>query len=464
MIRAANQFFLKWKDDPNRYVLLIRGARQVGKTYAVRQLGETSFSSFVEINFELLPDARHCFKSLNPQDIVAQLEVMVNVTITPGQTLLFLDEIQACPEAIVALRYFKELMPALHVIAAGSLIEFALDHISFGVGRVQSFYMYPLSFTEFLTSLGEDKLVHYLSEVFLTTFIPTGIHTKCVKLVRDYMVVGGMPAAVNRYVETQKYIEAQTVQTVILSGYRSDFGKYLKKPNYELLEVTFNRIPALIGHHIKYTNIHSETKAADIKAALWNLEKAGLLYKVHATAASGFPLGAQIKENQFKTYYVDIGLAQNVCGLHQDILMAGDIQQINAGSMAEQLVFQELTAYSDPFTKPDFFYWARQEKNSSAEVDFLLPIDARTIPIEVKAGKTGRLKSLQLFLNEKRASFGVRISSNDLEVETRILSVPFYLINRLPALISEQILRSQNNTALKSSQSPTNSIAPAETE
>ncbi len=410
----------------------------MGKTYLAQTFGAEHFESVVSINFELQPQCKPLFDELNPQDIINKIELLLNVTITPGKTLLFLDEIQECPQAIRSLRYFKELAPDYHVIAAGSLLEFAIETAGFGVGRVQSLYLRPLSFGEFLTASGETQLRNYLHEITLKKSLSAAdpIHQKLLNLIRTYLLVGGMPAVVTTYLSNPgKFREVQVRQSNLLAGYRDDFGKYARKLNPELLEQTFRTVPRLVGQNFKYAAIEPE-KARDIKKMLQSLEKAGLMYRVYATAASGVPLGAQLKETKFKVFFLDVGLTQQAYGLEKEILLSNDITQINAGGIAEQLVCQELLAYSDPYLPPELYYWVREKRSSSAEVDFVLSSGAKIIPIEVKAGKTGRLRSLQVFLDEKKQNFGIRISQQPVSFEHRILSLPLYMIEHLPRLIA----------------------------
>lgn len=427
-----------WKDQKDRLPLLIRGARQVGKTYCIEQFGQRTFAKIITINFELQGHLKACFDTLEPVDIINKLQLILNEKIEAGKNLLFLDEIQECPKAIMALRYFKEKMPDLHVIGAGSLLEFALNSEEFRmpVGRVQYIYMYPLSFGEFLAAIGHDQLRFFLSQVSLKENIDSVIHDKLLDLVRQYCILGGMPAVVQQYVKTKDFIVCQNTQAAILETYKSDFGKYTSKANHKYLRQLFEAAPRLVGQRFKYVLVDPLTKSRELKKAFELLVLAELIHPVYASIASGIPLGAQFNENKFKIIFLDAGLTQFACGLQKDIFLKQDIMQINAGAVAEQFVGQELIAYESAYIHQPLYFWARDKKGSSAEVDFVLNRESRVIPVEVKSGKTGILKSLKIFLNEKKASLGIRISKNPLSWHEQIISVPLYMVGEIPRLLS----------------------------
>lgn len=438
MKRAIDFELLRWKTHPQRLPLLVRGARQVGKSYAVEKFGKENFDSLVVANFEFQPELASCFDTLDPVRIIAKLELRTNSSIRAGQTLLFLDEIQQCPQAILALRYFKEKMPSLHVIAAGSLLEFALHdaQFSFPVGRVQFMYMRPLSFSEFLQALGEERLFYAIQEISLQEPFDSAIHKHLMNFVRQYFLVGGMPAVIQTFLETQSYLETQQRQSILLQTYRNDFGKYAAKTQHKYLQRLFEQAPRLVGQHFKYSKVDADMRARELKVAIEQLRWAGLINIVYATAASGLPLEAQIKENRFKLLFLDIGLMQNSTQIDAKSVLEDDVLQINAGALAEQFVGQEFLCLGDSYQERRLYFWDREKKGSSAEVDYVVNFGSRIIPVEVKAGKTGRLRSIQQFIEEKRSAFGVRISGHPLSLENNILSVPLYLIDQLPRLIA----------------------------
>lgn len=437
MERSITNQLVNWKDRLPM-PLLIRGARQIGKSYAVEAFGAKHFENTLVINFELAPKYKDCFTDLDPKIITQSLAILSNQNINPGKTLLFLDEIQECPQAIVALRYFKEKMPNLHVIAAGSLIEFALQSEEFRmpVGRVQYLFMHPMSFKEFLHAMGQHRLIDFIQNVDWNTNIPNAIHNTLLNWVRQYWILGGMPAVTAEYLKEDNLQYSQQIQTVLLNTYRNDFGKYANKTQHKYLEELFLKAPKLISQHFKYAKISQEMLSRDLKAALKNLVAAGIINPIYATSASGLPLNALINEKKFKLIFVDIGLVNRSMHLDIDLLMQSDLMTINRGAIAEQFVGQELLAYSDPYEMDELFFWQREKKNSQAEVDYVIHIDSKIIPIEVKAGTTGRLKSLQTFLTEKNTSMGIRISQLPFKKESNIISIPFYLISEIRRLIT----------------------------
>ncbi len=418
--------------------MLLRGARQVGKTFAIEQLANSRFSHFININFELEPEYCHCFVSLKPEDIINSIQTLCRQKIIPGTTLLFLDEIQNCPRAIMALRYFKEQMPNLHIIGAGSLLEFALNDEDFSmpVGRVQFIYLKPLSFQEFLQAQEFDDLLAATKNCTPAKPLSLIFHQKLLKLTHEYLVTGGMPAAVQSYLETRDFLQTQRMQTVIMSTYRNDFGKYAKLSRHKYLLKIFNQTPGLAGQQIKYSRIDPEMRSRDLKQAIENLTQAGIIQPVFATSASGLPLSALVNEKKFKLLFLDVGLLNRNAGVGVNELLNKDILLINQGAIAEQLVGQELTAYQDCYDEAKLHYWCRDVKGSLAEVDYIININSQIVPIEVKSGKSGRLKSLQLMMKEKNLPLGIRISQHALQFHDKLLSIPFYLIGELKRLVA----------------------------
>jgi uncharacterized protein len=428
----------KWSNSDRHLPLLLRGARQVGKTFVVEQLAASRFSNFININFELEPEYCYCFESLKPEDIINSIQTLCRQKIIPGATLLFLDEIQNCPRAIMALRYFKEQMPALHIIGAGSLLEFALndENFSMPVGRVQFIYLKPLSFQEFLQAQRFDDLLQAIKNCTPENPLTEIFHQKLLTLTHEYLFTGGMPAVVQTYLDTGDFLQTQRMQTIIMSTYRNDFWKYAKSTQHTYLQKIFNQAPYLAGQQIKYSRIDPEMRSRDLKQAIEKLTQAGLVQPVFSTSASGLPLSASINEKKFKLLFLDVGLLNRNSGIAVNELMNKDILLINQGAIAEQLAGQELLAYQDCYEEAKLHYWSRDTKGSSAEVDYVININSKIIPIEVKSGKNGRLKSLQLMLKEKNLPLGVRISQLPLQRHDNLLSIPFYLIGELQRLVT----------------------------
>lgn len=428
---------VEWARQENHMPMLLRGARQVGKTFLVDYLGNHYFDNFININFELEKKYLHCFESLEPQEIINQIELLSGKEIIPKKTLLFFDEIQSCPRAIMALRYFKEKLPELHVIAAGSLLEFALreEGFSMPVGRISYLYLKPLSFQEFLNVSGHKKIIDFIKEIKLNTPVPEAIHQQLLNLVREYMIIGGMPGVVAEYLQSKRLKQTQHQQTAILQTYQDDFAKYANKAQHKYLQLVYEKAPGLIGNQIKYTAFSDLIHSRELKSAITNLEYAGVLKRIFLTKASGLPLHTFISEKRFKLIFLDVGLVKRATGLDIELLMAKNLLLLNHGAIAEQFVGQELLAYQDPYDKPQLYFWAREEKNAKAEVDYVINIGEKIIPIEVKAGKTGSLKSLQLMLEEKKLPLGIRVSEKPLSMNGRVLSIPFYLLSEIEKFV-----------------------------
>lgn len=439
MKRDIERDLFNWKERKDRMPLLLRGARQVGKSYIVEEFGKKTFKNLVVVNFEFRPELKQCFTTLDPVEIINKLQLLMGEAIEAEKTLLFLDEIQECPNAIMALRYFKEKYNKLAVIGAGSLMEFALNNSNFRmpVGRVQFIYLEPLSFGEFLTASGNEQLRHYLGEIKLNSVFDGGVHKKLMDLLRIYLIVGGMPAVVKEYLDNRNFLNCQRIQNSLLQTYRSDFGKYAKSSEHKYLQKVLDEAPRLVGDRIKYSNIDPDSKSRDIKQALNLLKLAGIIYPVYATAASGLPLEAQVNEMKFKLNFLDVGLMQNACGLQAKLTLTNDFIQINAGAVTEQFIGQELRAHSDSYLERSLFFWARDKKNSSAEVDYVMAIDSLILPVEVKAGKTGTLKSLKLFIKEKKPPFGIRFSQDNLSLCDKVLTLPLYMAGQMRRLAQE---------------------------
>ncbi len=398
--RMIDERLKAWKVAATRCPLILRGARQVGKSAAVNNLGN-DFESFVTFDFELNPELQDVFlDSLDPARIVMQLEAICGQSLVPQKTLVFFDEIQECPRAISSLRYFKEKLPQLHVIAAGSLLEFALGEISFPVGRVDYEFMFPLSFCEFLRGTGREKLAQFLPEPLKSKEAPPLAMAKMLNsALREYMIVGGMPEVVRVFGESKSVLEACKIQDRILRSFRDDIPKYVSGDlQQENISNLFSRIPKFCGQQITYTKLHDDDAKRN-KISLHLLKQAMLVHLAHAASPAGLPLGANNDEKTFKPIFLDIGLSGRLCGRNPaNILNENDLVSALDGQLAEQFVGQQLLANSGGSELGELYYWKRHAKNSSAEVDFLLVRLGQIIPVEVKNGKSGSLKSLHLLL------------------------------------------------------------------
>ncbi len=433
MYRKIGIHLNQWKEDPNRKSLLLRGARQVGKTYSIRELGQ-SFDHFLEVNFEEdKPVCSFFSQSLNPKDLCEKLSAYFDIPIIPGKTLLFLDEIQACPDALRSLRFFHEKMSNLHVAAAGSLIEFALNEIpSFGVGRITTLHMYPMTFEEFLIASGSETLVELTRKAGFENPMDQVLHDKLIEKVRIYQMIGGMPSVVSAYTSDSNIKSCQLILDELLSSIRMDFAKYRKRVPAIRLQEVLNSAAFQAGSKFKYSSVGLETDARACKACLELLVQAGLVYKVYHTSARGLPLGAQINIRKFKTLLFDIGIHQRLMGLNlAQHLVKNKIELINKGNLAEVLSGLELKAGSSPFVSDPLYYWHREKRSSSAEVDYVIQRGGNILPVEVKAGTKGTMKSLYIFLDERNLDTGIRISSENFSRYDRIETLPIYAVGRL---------------------------------
>lgn len=418
--RFIDNYLSEWASRPSHKPLLLRGARQVGKSSAVRHLAE-NFESFVEINFEKQSSFIPLFqvKDIDVKKIVSQISAMAGRRIEPGKTLLFLDEIQACPEAIMSLWFFKEDMPLLHVVAAGSLLEFALEDISsFGVGRIHSMFMFPMSFDEFLIASGEQLLMDARNGASSSRPLPKPLYEKLVGLTRTFMLVGGMPEAVAKWIETHDYLSCQEVQDDIVVTYEDDFPKYRKKIDPILLRNTMRSAAAQATKKFVYSAVEGDYKASEVKKALDMLAKAGIVIPVTHTDGNGLPLGSEANKSYQKMLLLDTGLmlrllnmtTGDISELTEQILTSSVIDLVNKGPMAEMLAGLELLHYRTPNIRHEMYYWQRHAKNSQAEVDYIASYRQTALPIEVKAETQGGMKSLWMFMREKKLTNAIRCS------------------------------------------------------
>jgi len=443
MDRYLLQNLIQWKDNPRRKPLIIRGPRQVGKSYLIEEFGKKYFKQHITLNFELNPHLKNCFTDLDPAQVLNQIELTLGVNITQEpSTLLFFDEIQECPQAILALRYFKEKKPEILVIAAGSLLEVALDKAEFRmpVGRVQYLYLRPLSFEEYLIARGFSQLVYFLQKITVADSISEAIHHRLIRLSREYIIVGGMPEVVAEFILTERFQACQALQEGLLLTYRDDFRKYSTHSQHRYLQTVFERAPTLVGEDFNFSKIDPNLRARELRPALECLVMAGLIHLIYHTSGSGLPLISTRNDQRFKLHFIDVGLMTKASRLPADILLQENFFALNRGSTMEQFVGQELLAYTPAEEAGSLDYWSREKTGSSAEVDYIVAVDDYVIPIEVKAGSTGRLKSLHVFLQEKKHPLGVKISMDPLAIKNNILCVPAYMIQSLPRLVRDQMV------------------------
>ncbi len=437
MKRLIDQELKEWKESSARKSLILRGARQVGKTFAVRYLGQ-SYPDFYEINLEKRPELRSIFEqNLDPVRILKELSIDRGEAIVPGKTLFFLDEIQSCPQAILSLRYFYEEMKELHVIGAGSLLEFAIEKVGVPVGRVQTLTIYPMSFAEFLVAQGNHLMLNALCE---QTSFSEIIHEKFLKLLAEYFVIGGFPEVVSSWINTQQISEVKDKLSTIVQTYRQDFEKYAKKNQLKYLNLLLQHIPLQIGQKFKFQGI-GEYRKRELAPCLELMEKAHIVHFIYHTAGQGLPLGAQTDLAKYKVICFDIAMTQQLLGLDiKDWFLNPEKAFINQGQLVEAFVGQEIIAYSCSSIRSNLYYWQREAKGSEAEIDYLAAFQGEVVPIEVKAGKGSTLKSLHSFLSSHpKSSYGVKLSTLPRSQFEKIKSIPLYSIFEIIEGASERI-------------------------
>jgi len=428
--RKVDVELIEWKESNNRKPLILRGARQIGKSSAVRNLG-SKFNYFIEINLDESGQLRSLFENeLTVLEIIEQLSIITNIPIIEGETLLFIDEIQASIPAISSLRYFYERCPELHVIAAGSLLEFALSEIpSFGVGRVRHLFMYPFSFEEFLLATNEKNLLTALKKATIAKPLSEIIHLKIKKYFKKFLVIGGMPEAVKTYVAKGSLLEVQRVLDDLILSIQADFSKYKNRVSAMRIKEVFDTVVQQTGSKFTYSYPHATLSNIQIKEALALLEMAGLIYSVTHSASNGIPLGAEINTKKRKILLFDTGIYQRILGLDIGILLLeDDVKIINRGNLSELFVGLELLKNTPCYEKTDLYYWQREAKSSQAEIDYVIQKQERIIPLEVKAGTKGSMQSMYLFLKEKKAEFGIRLSLENFSEIEKIKIYPIYAV------------------------------------
>jgi len=455
MKRFMEQVLYDWYNKKRRKPLIIRGARQVGKSTLVRQFAKNNGITLYEINLEKHLQLDSLFKSLDVDNIIAELNAFFKNDIKIGKSLLFLDEIQSTPHAIQALRYFYEELPDLPIIAAGSLLEFILSMHDFSmpVGRIEYLYLGPMTFKEFLLALNESHLLKVLDEFDLDKGIAQIDHENLLKRHREYLFIGGMPEVILNYTEDNNISKVVDTLRSINETYQDDFAKYAKRNELIRLQRIYNFVPKNIGKKVKYSNITREEQSREIKSGIDILEKARVILKICHSNCSGLPLKSEINLNIYKLLFLDVGLMNQLCGLNWISLKSiNEISLINEGAIAEQFIGQHLLYKNKGLENPNLCYWLREQKISNAEVDYVISCGNLIIPVEVKSGKSGTLKSLQQFIFKKQLSLALRFDLNkpslqnishivahpntSSKIEFTLLSLPLYMVEETTKIIN----------------------------
>ena len=426
----------KWTINPNRKPLILRGARQVGKTTAVHMFAR-DFDNYIYLNLENPEDADFFNKKMPVQELIAALFFSKKIQRDSGKTLIFIDEIQNSLNAVAMLRFFFEKAGDLYVIAAGSLLESLIGrHISFPVGRVEYLFMKPLNFEEYLNAIDEKESLELLKMIPF----PEYAFTKLIKLFHDYTLIGGMPEIIQKYIETKDIITLNPFYQNLLITYMDDIEKYAKSDHMtRVLRHAIESVPFEAGKRIKFHGFgKSSYSSKEMGEALRTLEKAMLITLVYPTTSFELPLIPDYKKSP-KLLFLDTGLINFYAGLQQYYFNLNDLGSFYQGIVAEHIVGQELDAlFSSPLKK--LFFWVREKKQSNAEVDFLLPFKNYLIPVEVKSGKSGSLKSLHQFINRSTYRYAIRIYSGKIsKINTQTPEGKEYLLLNLPYFLTSRI-------------------------
>ena len=412
--RTIIEEFRVWAKREDRKPLVLRGARQVGKTTAVKMFAK-EFDNFIYLNLEKKEDVEIFKQNYSTEQIIDNIILSKNITLKKGRSLIFIDEIQNSPEAVAMLRYFYESFPSYHVIAAGSLLEImmAKDNLSFPVGRVEYRFMYPLTFMEFLLAINHQQALKYYKMLPCPSFAMVKIK----ELFHRYTMIGGMPEIVKKYVETERVSDLTITYQSLMTSYLDDVKKYARNNSMsEIIKHAIESSPFEAGSRIKFQGFgNSNYKSREIGEALRTMQRAMLLYLIYPTTSTK-PPALPNKKKSPRLQFVDTGLLNFSVGLHSYFFKNDDLHSIYQGKLAEHIVGQELIGRD--FQSPaSYSFWVKEKKQSNAEVDFIVQHNEYFIPIEIKSGVSGRLRSLHEFMDRVEHTFAIRMYSGELSVE-----------------------------------------------
>jgi len=431
----------KWANQKNRKPLVLRGARQVGKTTAVKIFAK-NFDRFIHLNLELDEDLQIFKKNLSIMDLIQLIFLTKNITPVKGKTLIFIDEIQNSPEAVAIMRYFYESANEYFVIAAGSLLEIMMgsNQVSFPVGRVEYKFMYPLTFDEFLMATKTDVAIEFYKQFPIVELA----HNKLLSLFHKYTMIGGMPEIVQSYLESGEIQNLKSIYQSLLTSYMDDVSKYAKsESSVTILRYVVESVPFEAGKRIKFQNFgNSNYKSREIGEALRILERAMLVTIEYPTTSTKPPAFIDKKKSP-RLQFLDTGLLNFAVGLQANFYKFTDLHAFYQGIIAEHIVGQELLAI-DMESPSKLVFWTREQRQSNAEVDFIVQYENLLIPVEVKAGKTGTLRSLHQFIDKCDHNYAVRCYSGKLSIEDaktqsgknyKLLNLPYYLVGKIEQYI-----------------------------
>ena len=429
MKRNLMKSLKEWKNSPYRKPLILSGARQVGKTWLMKEFGRTEYTNTVYVNFDQDINAAGLFEgSINPDRIILGLRALSGMEIDPDNTLIIFDEVQEAPRALTSLKYFCEEAPQYSIIAAGSLLGVALHAGTFfPVGKVDRMHLYPLNFQEFLYAMGEDAAAEILQTKDQRMI--TVLREKLSDLLRQYYYVGGMPEAVNYYKDNKEFTGIRQIQKNLLAYYQQDFSKHAEPKLTERLNLVWSSIPAQLAKENRkfiYGQVRHGARAKDFELAIQWLSDCGLIHVIHRVTKPGYPLKAYEDLNAFKIYLLDVGLLGAMADLSSNTIVEGNrIFTEFKGALAEQYVLQELIA--EDHLNPMYY----SAENSRMEIDFIVQKGDEVIPIEVKAEENLRAKSLRSYCEKYKPKTAVRFSMSDYREQDWMVNVPLYEINWL---------------------------------
>lgn len=429
MYREQVQKLIDWKNSTSRKPLLIKGARQVGKTWLMKSFGESEYETCIYVNFESNKRLQNIFADdFNIQRIITALEVETGKSITSKNTLIILDEIQEANGALTSLKYFYENAPEYHIISAGSLLGVALSkQTSFPVGKVDFLNLYPLSFPEFLEALNEQSLLKLLKNKDWKLI--TAFKSKFIQLLKQYYFIGGMPEVVASFVRNKDFVEARDLQNKILQAYELDFAKHAPNEIVPRIRMLWNIIPSQLSKENKkfiYGAIKTGARAKDYELALAWLIDCGLVNQIKRVSKPAIPLKAYEDFNAFKLFLVDVGLLAAMVNIDvKSVIDGNSLFQEFKGALTEQYVLQQLLVNQNL----SIYYWAAE--NATAEIDFLIQNEGKLTPIEVKAEENLKAKSLKLFYEKFEVEKAIRTSMSDFREEDWLINLPLYALNEL---------------------------------
>jgi len=427
MKRKISDKLIKWKNKPSgRMPLLLYGARQVGKTYILRDFGETHYENVAYFNLEINKTVSSYFdENIEPNRIIQFLETEIQESILPGETLIIFDEIQSCERALTSLKYFNEKLPDYHIICAGSLLGVAInrEQYSFPVGNVDSITMYPMDFEEFLWALSEEMLCNNIIDAYNNNeALPHALHAKALDMYKQYIIIGGMPRVVFEYIETSGYLTITDMQNKIINDYIADMSKYAENNESVKIRAAFDSIPVQLAKENKkfqYKLAKKGGTSSIFGASIDWLNFAGIVLKCERVEQGLMPISVYRDLSSFKLYMGDVGLLTMKSGIsHSTILSSGTIENTFLGSLTENYIAQALTCNNH-----NLYYWT---DDGTAELDFILQKDDYIIPVDVKTGTRVRSRSLSIFKDKFKPAYSIRISSKNFGFENDIKSVPLY--------------------------------------